>query len=150
MTPTTTERLYTFEEYITYDEDPDNRYELVDGRLVLMNPPTFRYLLISDYIQDSFKTEIRRLSLPWLCFREAGVRTGWRKSRLPDVYIVAAEQVMEFIDQSANLVDVAINQDLKALICKPELEPKYLLFFLLSKKEELESGADGATVKKSQ
>lgn len=101
MTQTTTERLYSFEEYLTYDDGTDNRYELVDGKLELMNPPTFRHLLISDFIQDNFQAEINRLSLPWLCFREAGVRTGWRKSRLPDVYVVRAEQVMEFLDESA-------------------------------------------------
>jgi type I restriction enzyme, S subunit len=46
-----------------------------------------------------------------------------------------------------NKIDIAINQDLKALKCKPSLDPKYLLFFLLSQKETLESQADGATVK---
>ncbi len=101
MTQTTTERLYSFEEYLTYDDGTDSRYELVDGKLERMNPPTFRHLLISDFIQENFKAEINRLSLPWLCFREAGVRTGWRKSRLPDVYVVTAEQVMEFLDESA-------------------------------------------------
>ena len=36
-----------------------------------------------------------------MCFREAGIRTGWRKSRLSDVYVVTSEQVMEFLDESA-------------------------------------------------
>ncbi|AFY35378.1 Uma2 family endonuclease [Calothrix sp. PCC 7507] len=101
MTQTTTERLYSFEEYLVYDDGSDNRYELVDGKLELMNPPTFRHILISKFIELAFDTEINRLSLPWLCFREAGVRTGWRKSRLPDVYVVTAEQVMEYLDKLA-------------------------------------------------
>lgn len=92
--------LYTFEEYLKYD-DPDNRYELVDGKLELMNPPTFRHLLISDFIQDSLKAEIRSLGLPWLCFKEAGIRTGKRKSRLPDLYVVTAEQVRGSLEESA-------------------------------------------------
>lgn len=46
-----------------------------------------------------------------------------------------------------NLVDVAINQDLKALICKHNLYYKYLLFFLLSCSNHLNLQADGATVK---
>jgi type I restriction enzyme, S subunit len=46
-----------------------------------------------------------------------------------------------------NKINIAINQDLKALKCKSSLDPKYLLFFLLSQKETLESQADGATVK---
>jgi Uma2 family endonuclease len=101
MTQKSTERLYSFEEYLAYDDGTDNRYELVDGKLELMNPPTFRHLLISKFIERSFDAEINRLSLPWLCFREAGVRTGWRKSRLPDVYVVTSEQVRELLDESA-------------------------------------------------
>jgi len=46
-----------------------------------------------------------------------------------------------------NATDIAINQDLKALICKSDLDSKYLLFFLLAQKDRLESQAGGATVK---
>lgn len=95
------EKLFTFEEYLAYDDGTDNRYELVDGRLELMNPPTFRHLLIVDFLHDNFKAEIKRLGLLWVCFREAGIRTGWRKSRLSDLYIVPVEQVREFLDRSA-------------------------------------------------
>ncbi|MCF4970579.1 Uma2 family endonuclease [Nostoc sp. CMAA1605] len=101
MTQTTTNHLYSFEEYLAYDDGTDSRYELVDGKLELMNPPTFRHLLIAKFIEISFDAEIKRLNLPWLCLREAGVRTGWRKSRLPDVYVIPSEQVMGFLDESA-------------------------------------------------
>lgn len=101
MISQTTERLFSFEEYLSYDDGTDNRYELVDGKLEIMNPPTFRHLLIAKFIEQIFDAEINRLKLPWLCFREAGIRTGWRKSRLADVYVVTAEQIAEFIDQSA-------------------------------------------------
>ncbi|MBD2312301.1 Uma2 family endonuclease [Desertifilum sp. FACHB-1129] len=101
MISQTTEHLFSFEEYLAYDDGTDNRYELVDGKLELMNPPTFRHLLIADFLQDNFKAEIRRVGLPWLCFREAGIRTGWRKSRLSDLYIVPVEQVRDFLDRSA-------------------------------------------------
>lgn len=46
-----------------------------------------------------------------------------------------------------NKVEVAINQDLKALSCGPGLHPGYLLFFLNHKAPELEAKATGATVK---
>lgn len=101
MTQRTTKRLYSFEEYLAYDDGTDSRYELVNGKLELRNPQPFRHLLISKFIELAFETQIKRLGLPWLCFREAGVRTGWRKSRLPDVYVVTAEQVMEFLDEPA-------------------------------------------------
>lgn len=57
-------------------------------------------LLVESLVNFSFP-KVTKEGLPWLCFREAGVRTGWRKSRLPDIYVVASEQVMEFLDESA-------------------------------------------------
>jgi len=101
MISQTSSSLYTFEEYLNYDDGTNNRYELVDGRLELMNPPTFRHLLIAKFAEQIFDAEIKRLSLPWLCFREAGIRTGWRKSRLSDLYIVPIDQVRDFLDRSA-------------------------------------------------
>jgi Uma2 family endonuclease len=90
------EKLFTFEEYLAYDDGTDNRYELVDGRLELINTPTFRHLLIAKFVDEVFHTEIKRLGLPWVCFKGAGIRTGWRKSRLSDLYIVPVEQVGNF------------------------------------------------------
>lgn len=95
------EKLFTFEEYLAYDDRTDNRYELVDGRLELMNPPTFRHLLIAKFAAQIFDAEIKRLGLPSVCFREAGIRTGWRKSRLSDLYIVPVDQMRDFLDRSA-------------------------------------------------
>lgn len=46
-----------------------------------------------------------------------------------------------------NAVDVAINQDLKALICSNRVVPKYLLYYLLSQRHYLEDHGEGATVK---
>ena len=103
MTAITQTDLYSFEEYLRYEDDPDNRYELVDGRLELMNPPTFRHILICDFIRDAFKAEINRLKLPWLAIREGGIRTGWRKSRIADVYVVTTEQIAGSLDESGVL-----------------------------------------------
>lgn len=103
MTATTTTKIFSFEEYLQHDQDPDSRYELVDGKLELMNPPTFRHILISDFIRDAFKAEINRLKLPWLAIREGGIRTGWRKSRIADICVVEREQVMGSLDESGVL-----------------------------------------------
>lgn len=46
-----------------------------------------------------------------------------------------------------NAIDLAINQDLRALIPKVELDPKYLLFAMLSLKTEIIKKGSGATVK---
>lgn len=97
-TPVTT---ITFEEYLTYDDGTDFHYELVDGRLELMNPPTIQHFLIVDFLDTLLKAEIKRLSLPWLCFRESGVRTGINKSRLTDLSVVTLEQAKELMNMSA-------------------------------------------------
>lgn len=91
----------SFEDYLTHDDDTDNRYELVDGQLVLMNPPKGLHLLIADLLDMHFKAEIQRSKQPWRSLREAGVRTGANKSRLTDLCIVTTEQIREVINQSA-------------------------------------------------
>lgn len=41
------------------------------------------------------------MSLPWLTFRESGVRTGRNKSRLTDLCVVTLEQARELMNVSA-------------------------------------------------
>jgi Uma2 family endonuclease len=94
-------RRFTFEEYLTYDDGTDHHYELVDGELILMNPPTTEHFLIAKYLEQTFDAVIQRSQLPWLTFREAGIRTGHRKSRLTDLCIVTKEQAKELLGQSA-------------------------------------------------
>lgn len=101
MMATTTERCYTFEEYLTYDDGTDKRYELINGKLEIVNPPTFRHLLIVKFLELILEREISRLGLAWICFKEAGIRTGWRKSRLADLDIVPVEQILDLIDRPA-------------------------------------------------
>ena len=103
MTAIVKENLYSFEEYIQYEENPDNRYELVNGKLELMNPSTFRHILIAKLIERELDKEINRLELPWLVMREGGIRTGWRKSRISDVYIVTKDQIKDSLDESGIL-----------------------------------------------
>ncbi|MBG1267140.1 Uma2 family endonuclease [Nostoc sp. WHI] len=91
----------TFEEYLIYDDGSDFHYELVDGKLELMNPPTIQHFLIVDFLDTTLKAEIKRRSSPWLCFRESGVRTGRNKSRLTDLCVVTLEQARELLNASA-------------------------------------------------
>lgn len=100
MVNTATQSL-TFEDYLSYNDGTDNRYELVDGQLVLMTPPRIEHYLIADFIDSAVKSEIQRLDRPWLTFREAGIRTGFNKSRLADLCVVTREQAKELLGQSA-------------------------------------------------
>lgn len=97
----TVDELFSFEEYIQYDDGTDNHYELVAGKLEIMNPPSVRHFLIAKYLEQLFEQEISRKSLNWICFREAGIRTGWQKSRLPDLMIVERDAGMKLLDNSA-------------------------------------------------
>ena len=106
MTAIVKENLYSFEEYIQYEENPDNRYELVNGKLELMNPPTFRHILIAKLIERELDKEINRLELPWLAMREGGIRTGWWKSRISDVYVVSKDQIKDSLDESGILFSI--------------------------------------------
>ncbi len=47
---TTTTALLTLEEYLLYDDDTENRYELVDGKLIVMPPESDRNNLIALYL----------------------------------------------------------------------------------------------------
>jgi Uma2 family endonuclease len=99
MTLTATQ--ISFEDYLAHDDGTDNRYELVDGKLSLMNPPTVQHFLIAKLIEQVLDAEIKRLQSAWIVFREAGVRTGANKSRLTDVCVVTIDQAKELIEQSA-------------------------------------------------
>lgn len=96
-----TEHFYTFEEYLIYDDGTDNRYELVDGRLEIVNPPTIKHFLLSKFIEHLLDAEINRLGLDWLCFKETGVRTGRNRSRLTDICVVTSAQAQELMNESA-------------------------------------------------
>ena len=100
MVNTATQTL-TFEDYLAYEDGTDNRYELVDGQLVLMNPPRTEHLLIAKFLERRIDAEIQRLESPRLTYREAGVRNGYKKSRLADLCVVTREQAKELLGQSA-------------------------------------------------
>ncbi|WP_375500665.1 Uma2 family endonuclease [uncultured Nostoc sp.] len=91
----------TFEEYLTYDDGNGFHYELVDSKLELMNLPTIEHFLIAKFLEQLLDAEIKRCSLPWLSFRESGVRTGRNKSRLTDLCVVTVEQAEELLNASA-------------------------------------------------
>lgn len=98
MKVTTTTQKLTFEEYLTYDDGTDNRYELEDGELILMNPPILRHTLIIYFISNAFVAEINRLNLPWVALQNVGVRTATRRARIPDLCVVEREQIEQYLD----------------------------------------------------
>lgn len=105
---TITKTEFTFEEYLTYNDGTDNRYELVDGELVLMNLPTGRHALVILNLSTILMAEIRRLNLPWIALQMFGVRTTQKRSRLPDLIVTTLEQAKELLDVPAVLESGAL------------------------------------------
>jgi Uma2 family endonuclease len=96
MTIATTERI-AIEEYLTYEDGTDTRYELVDGELVRMSLGTGEHGDISEFINDRFKSEIKRLGLAWVAKdMKIGIQsprgTRWETARIPDVVVLPLEQ----------------------------------------------------------
>jgi Uma2 family endonuclease len=87
---TTTTALLTLEEYFAYDDGTENRYELVDGRLVLMPPESDRNNLIALYLLAEF---LKLIPIRLIRHKDTEiVVTGNRtRVRMPDLLILTEE-----------------------------------------------------------
>lgn len=101
MTPIPITTKLSFEDYLNYDDGTDNRYELEDGELILMNPPIGLHALILRFLSNTLEAEIKRLNLPWATLQLLGVRTAPRRSRLPDLCVIPLDIVREYLNVSA-------------------------------------------------
>jgi Uma2 family endonuclease len=93
----TTQKL-TFEEYLTYEDGTDTRYELVDGELVAMSLGTGQHGMIIDFLTSQFKAAIDQMKQPWVAMHSViGVRSPrgrrWDTSRIPDITILPLTQL---------------------------------------------------------
>ncbi|WP_310481351.1 Uma2 family endonuclease [Chamaesiphon sp. VAR_48_metabat_403] len=96
MTIATTKRI-AIEEYLTYNNGTDTRYELVDGELIRMSLGAGEHGDISEFLNDRFKTEIKRLGLDWVAKDmkiaiQSPRGTRWETARIPDVVVLPLEQ----------------------------------------------------------
>lgn len=94
----TTPIKLTFEEYLNYDDGTDNRYELVDGELVMVPLPSAEHSDVIDLLRDNFRAQIRLSAQPWIVKTDVGVWTGTNpdtgkdRSRTPDACVVTHQQ----------------------------------------------------------
>lgn len=88
MTSTTTQ--LTLEEYLAYDDGTENRYELVDGKLVTMPPESDRNNLIALYLLTEF---LKLVPIRLIRHKDTElVVTGNRtRVRMPDLMILTEE-----------------------------------------------------------
>ncbi len=86
---TTPTKKISFEEYLSYDDGTNKRYELVDGILIEMPPASFLHSDIIDFIADCFKEIARQYKLDIkVKTGDVGVRTGMNSSRIPDISVI--------------------------------------------------------------
>jgi Uma2 family endonuclease len=103
---TTTTRKLTFEEYLTYDDGTDTRYELVAGELVPMSLGTGKHGAIIQFIVRQFEDQITQSGQPWVSLPAlVGIRSprgrSWDTSRIPDVTILSLAQWEAMADREA-------------------------------------------------
>ncbi len=61
----TVSQLMTFEEWLTYEDGSDTRYELDRGVLVEMGQARGRHGDIMEFLSDRFKEEISQIGYAW-------------------------------------------------------------------------------------
>jgi Uma2 family endonuclease len=103
---TITHQKLTFNEYLNYQDNTDNRYELVEGELIPMSLGTGKHGAIAKRLERSFDDEITRLELTWIAQRfSVGLRSPrggrWDTSRIPDVTVLPLEQWNSLGDREA-------------------------------------------------
>jgi Uma2 family endonuclease len=106
VTTPTTEKI-SFEEYLSYDDGTNKRYELFDGKLVEMPPASFLHSDIIDFIADCFKAIAREYKLDIkVKTGDVGVRTGMNSSRIPDISVIDGQAWKSYRrDKSAVIED---------------------------------------------
>ena len=90
------QKKYSFEEYLNYRDNQDNKYELVNGELFIMPPASGIHALITMFLLNKFTREIAIINAQWQVFPgNIGVRTADDKSRIPDLAILTVKQCQE-------------------------------------------------------
>ncbi|MEA5506016.1 Uma2 family endonuclease [Halotia wernerae UHCC 0503] len=83
-------KLVTFDEFIAwYPENPQRRYELYDGVIVEMPPPTGDHEEIVGFLTLEISAEIKRLKLPYFTPKTAFIKPlAGESAYSPDVLIL--------------------------------------------------------------
>jgi Uma2 family endonuclease len=87
----------SLEEYLTYHDGLDTRYELVNGDLIPISLGSGEHGEIADMLCDQFKAANKRLGLSWVAkVILIGVQSPrgsrWDTSRIPDIVVIPAAQ----------------------------------------------------------
>ena len=91
-----TQRL-TLDAYLNHDDGTDTPYELVNGELIPMRLGLGQHGEISDFLNSSFRSEIKRLGRDWVSKQMViGIQSPrgdrWDTVRIPDVVVLPLDQ----------------------------------------------------------
>ncbi|NER07039.1 MAG: Uma2 family endonuclease [Okeania sp. SIO3C4] len=101
-------KIYTFAEYSQYQDSTDNKYELVNGELISLTPPSGIHALILTFLFQEFYREIIRINTSWQVMPgNIGIRTAINKSRIPDLTIITSEQTELLKNMTTAILDSA-------------------------------------------
>jgi Uma2 family endonuclease len=95
--PSITEQRLSLDEYLTYNDGTDTRYELVNGELKAMSLGTGRHGRIIWYLAKQFDQESDRLTLGFVSPQGTiGVQSPrggrWDTCRIPDIMVLPIAQ----------------------------------------------------------
>jgi hypothetical protein len=100
--PVFTQRM-TLEDYLNYDDESDNRYELVDGELIVMPSESDLNQRIAMLLLSYFL----RYGIPYYCLRiglEIAVSGNLATVRLPDLVILSEEAASALEGASRSII----------------------------------------------
>lgn len=91
MTVTTTRKI-TFEEYLTYDDGTDKRYDFNDGELIEVTPATALHNDVMMFLAFFLQSAVQQYQLPY-CVRVNSTEIfNGKRTRRPDVLVMTLEQ----------------------------------------------------------
>lgn len=98
-------RLMTVAEFVAWDDGTDQRYELVGGVPVAMNPPAAPHALIVTEVGAALR---RRLERPCAAYSGGGVRAADddRTFRVPDVVVSCRPSRGAWVEEPRLIVEV--------------------------------------------
>jgi len=91
MTVTTTRKI-TFEEYLTYDDGTDKRYDFNDGELIEVSPATAFHNALMMFFSFILQLEIRQESYSYCVRVNSTELLIGKRTRRPDVLVMTLEQ----------------------------------------------------------
>lgn len=97
------DQQFTAEEYLSYDDGTDTRYELVNGKLVEMPPESNLNARIAMFLLEQF---LNLVPFTRLCHKDAEIEVASVRAsfRIPDLMVLSKAGEAALIDSSRNTI----------------------------------------------